>query len=54
MVDLVVEDDPEMSWHDYFRAAKSSNDNRCDVVSLMMTCMCCIKLISVIVSVCVG
>ena len=30
--DLVVEDDPEMSWHDYFRAAKSSNDSRLRVL----------------------
>jgi hypothetical protein len=32
VTDLVVEDDPEMSWHDYFRAAKSSNDSRLRVL----------------------
>lgn len=30
--DLVVEDDPDMSWHDYFRLAKSSNDSRMRVL----------------------
>ena len=28
VADLVVEDDPEHSWQDYFRMAKTSNDMR--------------------------
>ena len=33
VVDLVVEDDPESSWQDYFRTSnKSSNDNRLKIL----------------------
>ena len=28
VTDLVVDDDPEMSWQDYFRLSKSSNETR--------------------------
>lgn len=32
VTDLVVEDDPEMSWADYFKLSKQSNDSRLKVL----------------------
>ena len=38
VADLVVEEDPELSWQDYFRMAKTPNDSRCQA-ELLSLCM---------------